>query len=79
MSDIRKTIINVLNEVLDEDDITPPIWSDSTVLLESGIDSLGFAVVVSRLEEELGKDPFSLLEEAIYPRTLEEFVKIYSD
>ena len=79
MSQIRKTIITVLNDVLEEDDLTPPEWLDATVLLESGLDSLGFAVVVSRLEEELGKDPFSLMEDAVYPRTFSEFVKIYSD
>lgn len=50
---------------------------DSTVLLESGLDSLGFAILVAKLEEELGYDPFVLIDEPIYPRTLAEFVSIY--
>ena len=33
-----------------------------TVLLESGLDSLGFALLVAKLEEELGLDPFSEME-----------------
>jgi acyl carrier protein len=48
-----------------------------TVLLESGLDSIGFAILVTRLEEELGYDPFVLMDEPAYPRTLSDFVAIY--
>ncbi|TNJ38565.1 acyl carrier protein [Chlorobaculum thiosulfatiphilum] len=48
-----------------------------TVLLESGLDSLGFAILVARLEEELRYDPFTMMDEPFYPRTLGEFVAIY--
>jgi len=51
--------------------------ADDTVLLETGLNSLGFAILVVTLEDELGFDPFPLLEEAIYPRTFIEFVDIY--
>jgi aryl carrier-like protein len=51
--------------------------NDDTVLLESGLDSLGFAILVARLEEELLYDPFSMMDEPVYPRTLGEFVRIY--
>ena len=51
--------------------------SDNTVLLESGLDSLGFAILVARLEEDLGYDPFTRMTEAVYPRTFGEFVTIY--
>ena len=47
------------------------------VLLESGLDSLGFAILVARLEEELGYDPFVMMDVPVYPRTLSEFVEIY--
>jgi hypothetical protein len=48
-----------------------------SVLLESGLDSLGFAILVSRLEEELRYDPFALMSEPYYPRTYGEFVGLY--
>ena len=51
--------------------------NDDTVLLDSGLDSLGFAILVATLEEELGYDPFSMMDEPVYPRTFGEFVKIY--
>lgn len=55
----------------------PEILTDDTVLLESGLDSLGFAVLVTNLEMTLGYDPFTLMENPIYPQTFGEFVAIY--
>lgn len=55
-----------------------PDLTEETVLLETGLDSLGFAILVTRLEEELGFDPFSLASEPFYPRTLREFVDFYT-
>ena len=51
--------------------------SDDQVLLESGLDSLGFAILVALLDEELGFDPFQLTDEPVYPTTFGEFVAIY--
>jgi len=51
--------------------------SDDLVLLESGLDSMGFAILVAQLEDALGYDPFVLMEEPVYPQTLGEFVAIY--
>jgi acyl carrier protein len=50
-----------------------------TVLLESGLDSLCFAIIVARLEDELGIDPFSAAEDVYFPVTLGDFVKFYED
>lgn len=55
-----------------------PELAEDTVLLETGLDSLGFAIFVSTLEEELGYDPFTLAEDAFYPRTFGEFVGFYA-
>lgn len=50
---------------------------NDTVLLQSGLDSLGFAMLVAQLEEDLGFDPFSQMAIAVYPSTFGEFVSIY--
>lgn len=50
---------------------------DDVVLLESGLDSLGFAVLVATLEEKLGFDPFTMMDEPFYPITFGDFVDIY--
>lgn len=75
--DIRTTIHSALVELFEEEDLEVPEIDDDTLLLDSGLDSLGFAVLVTRLEEELGYDPFSLMDEAVYPSTFKEFVDIY--
>ncbi len=54
-----------------------PALAEDTVLLDTGLDSLGFAIFVSELEAELGYDPFTLSEDAYYPQTFGEFVAFY--
>lgn len=66
-------------EVLDQLDskLLVPELSDDVILLESGLDSLGFAVLVATLEEELEFDPFTMMAEPVYPKTFGEFVGLY--
>jgi len=52
---------------------------DDLVLADCGLDSLGFAVLVARLEDELGVDPFTTAEDAFFPVTLGDFVKVYEN
>jgi acyl carrier protein len=51
--------------------------SDDLVLLDSGLDSLCFAVLVARLEDKLGLDPFTVADDVAFPVTLGDFVKVY--
>ena len=50
---------------------------EETMLLESGLDSLCFAIVVVRIADALGVDPFSDSEDAQLPVTVGEFIKFY--
>lgn len=50
---------------------------DDSILLDTGLDSLGFAILVSQLEDELGYDPFTLSRDAYYPQTFGDFVEFY--
>ena len=75
---LREKIANTFEEVMREHaEKDPPTLTDQLVLLESGLDSLGFAILVTRLEDSLGYDPFSASEEAYYPRTFGDFVSFY--
>lgn len=75
---IRETIASVFDSILSEQGTeTAVLLRDDSILLESGLDSLGFAILVTRLEEELGYDPFSISETAFYPTTFGEFVRFY--
>jgi hypothetical protein len=52
---------------------------DDTELLDTGLDSLCFAIVVTRLEEILGVDPFTMFEDAAMPLTFGQFVEFYEN
>lgn len=50
---------------------------DDLPLADSGLDSLCFAILVVRLEDALGADPFSENEDAVFPVTLADFIELY--
>lgn len=51
--------------------------TDELPLLESGLDSLALAILVARLEDTLGVDPFTESNDVYYPTTLGDFVRFY--
>jgi acyl carrier protein len=76
--DIREEILNSFQDALVmRHSVKKETITDDTVLLESGLDSLGFATLVALLEEKLDYDPFTLMEDPIYPVTFGEFVAVY--
>jgi acyl carrier protein len=74
---IKLTIMEQMAQIAREHGKQLAPLSDDLVLLESGLDSLGFAVLVARLEDKLGVDPFTASEDATFPVTLGDFVKVY--
>jgi acyl carrier protein len=75
--DIRAEIIEQFKQVALEQDNKLAILTDDLPLLDGGLDSLCFAVVVVRLENVLGVDPFSADEDVRFPVTFGDFVKFY--
>ena len=75
--DIRSTILTVCRTVADEQQKTLAPLTDDLPLLETGLDSLCVAVIVARLEDQLGFDPFSSEEEFEFPVTVGDFIKLY--
>ena len=76
--DIRNKIVEVILDTIESrNSKLIGELEDHTVLLEAGLDSLGYAIVVSLLDEDLGFDPFHIMEEPVYPSTFKEFVDIY--
>lgn len=72
---IEKEFLKILAET--DNELLVPSLEDDVVLLESGLDSLGFAILVATLQSELGFDPFQEMKEAYYPVTYGEFVLLY--
>jgi len=75
----KAIVLTHLHQVAAEQRRTLPPLTDDLVLLDSGLDSLGIAILVARLEDALGVDPFAepSAEETPYPVTLGDFIRFY--
>ena len=76
---VRSSIVAEFETVAREQEKPLAPLTDETMLLESGLDSLCFAILVARLEDTLGVDPFQNAEDESVPVTFGEFVKFYED
>lgn len=76
---VKLRIMAEMEKVAREHDRTLAPLTDDLVLVESGLDSLAFAVLVVRLEGELGVDPFTASDNIEFPVTLRDFVAAYEN
>jgi acyl carrier protein len=74
---IKATVTSAIEEIAQENGKTLPPLTDELVLLDSGLDSLAIAILVTRLEEKLGFDPFTESNDVYYPVTLGDFIRFY--
>jgi acyl carrier protein len=74
---VRSEILDQFKHVAHEQDKRLAPLADELPLLDLGLDSLCFAIIVSRLETVLGVDPFSENEDAPFPVNLGEFIRFY--
>jgi acyl carrier protein len=77
MMSLRSTIAAQFEQVAQEQKRKLARLSDDLKLLESGLDSLSFALIVARLEDAVGFDPFDSDEEMRFPVTFGDFVQLY--
>jgi acyl carrier protein len=75
---VRSEIVSLFEEVASEQQRTLAPLSDQLGLLDSGLDSLCFAIIVARLEDRLGLDPFSS-DDAGFPVTVGDFIRLYEN
>jgi acyl carrier protein len=76
---IRLTIMDQMAQVAKEHGKTLAPFDDNVALLDSGLDSLGIAVLVARLEDRLGVDPFTTSDDVQFPVTISDFVRAYEN
>jgi acyl carrier protein len=74
---IRSDIIDQVTQVAKEQDKHLAPLADGLALMDSGLDSLSMAVIVARLEDLLGVDPFATAEDTAFPVTFGDFIKFY--
>ena len=76
---VRSSIFSAMQQIAKEQKVTLPPLQDDLSLHETGFDSLAFAILVARLEDDLGIDPFTIAEDAAFPSTVGEFVRAYEN
>ena len=76
---VRSEVLAQVHQIAKEQDKHLAPLADDLALLDSGLDSLCFAIIVARLEDVLGIDPFSSAEDAVFPVTLGEFIIFYEN
>jgi hypothetical protein len=68
-----------MQQIAEEQKVSLPPLVDELSLHETGFDSLAFAILVARLEDDLGVDPFTIAEDATFPLTVGDFVRAYEN
>jgi hypothetical protein len=76
---VRDTIETEFQRVAKEQKRNLLPLTDNLRLLDSGLDSLSFALIVARLEDAIGFDPFESAEDTRFPVTFGEFVRLYDE
>jgi acyl carrier protein len=76
---VRVTVVSQFEQVAKEQERRLARLSDDLRLLDSGLDSLSFALIVVRLEEALGFDPFDVADDLKFPVTFGDFVRLYEN
>jgi hypothetical protein len=76
---IRLKVIAEMQKIASEQKVKLPRLDDELSLHETGFDSLAFAILVARLEDELGIDPFTISGDASFPLTIGDFVRAYEN
>ncbi len=76
---IRSAVVSQIQQIAAENNKDLPPLTDDLALLDSGLDSLTIAIIVTRLEDTLGLDPFTESEDTIFPVTVGDLIRFYEN
>jgi acyl carrier protein len=76
---VKETVISEMEQIAEQHQKILAPLTDDVILLNTGLDSLCFAVLVARLEDRLGVDPFTESDDIAFPVTLGDFVRVYEN
>ena len=76
---VKLAIISAMKQIAEEQRVILPALHDDLSLHETGFDSLAFAILVARLEDDLGIDPFTISDDVAFPQTVGDFVRAYEN
>jgi hypothetical protein len=76
---VKARIFEAMQQIAKEQKVDLPPLEDDLLLHETGFDSLAFAILVARLEDDLGTDPFTAGDAVAFPSTVGELVRAYEN
>ena len=76
---VRLRIFAAMKRIAEEQQVALSPLDDDLLLHETGFDSLAFAILVARLEDDLAIDPFTISEDTAFPLTVGDFVRVYEN
>jgi hypothetical protein len=76
---VKSRIVSAMQQIAEEQKVVLPPLHDDLSLLETGFDSLAFAILVARLEDDIGIDPFTMSDDVVFPQTVGDFVRAYEN
>jgi acyl carrier protein len=76
---VKQIIFEAMRQIAKEQKVALPPLEDDLLLHETGFDSLAFAILVARLEDDLGIDPFTIADAVAFPSTIGELVRAYEN
>jgi hypothetical protein len=76
-ANVRTAVVSQFQQVAREQNRKLVTLSDDLPLMNSGLDSLCFAIVVARLADSLGTDPFGATSDTQFPVTIGDFIELY--
>jgi acyl carrier protein len=74
---VKLRIVSAMRQIAEEQRILLPPLDDDLSIYEIGFDSLAFAILVARLEDDIGVNPFTISDDAAFPATFGDFVQAY--
>ena len=74
---LRATVFEEIESIARAHDKRMPPITDDLVMMETEFDSLCFALLVARMEDITGTDPFSEMDTADLPVTVGDLVALY--
>ena len=77
IEEIRQIVIHEIADLLKKEGVVCTGDSLNLGVMEIGVDSLTYAVLVARIESKTGRDPFTEDPSRAYPKLLSDFVNAY--
>jgi hypothetical protein len=76
---VKSRIVSAMKQIAEEQKVVLPPLHDDLSLHETGFDSLAFAILVARLEDDIRSDPFTMSDDVVFPQTVGDFVRAYEN